>query len=359
MDQKVTETHDEYIDDFGSESVTKEKSIAEEVDEIQSRSPFQTALYKVRNYVLDFDDEGGTKKFKAKKVFTWGALLSFLLVVPAFAFNLIFDWFPMFTGIRNAFYSWTTGTNPIFVGFNNFVRVFTDSMFYHSLRNMLFFFAANLILLIPTVVCSIVLFHLKSSKAQYVYRVLLCLQLVVPGIVTTLMWFFMLNVSYGAINVLLQNLGFDSVAFLSDPKLIKWTVVGVSIPWVSANDALIYLGGLNSIDEAVWDAGKLDGVGPIKRLVKLELPLILGQFKLVLMGVLSNSIIGYGTQLLYYNAAVHDSIMVPGLLMYLKAFPMQGGNPDYGYSFALGMILFIVSLLISIFTLKFFKTKND
>ena len=185
MDQKVTETHDEYIDDFGSESVTKEKSIAEEVDEIQSRSPFQTALYKVRNYVLDFDDEGGTKKFKAKKVFTWGALLSFLLVVPAFAFNLIFDWFPMFTGIRNAFYSWTTGTNPIFVGFNNFVRVFTDSMFYHSLRNMLFFFAANLILLIPTVVCSIVLFHLKSSKAQYVYRVLLCLQLVVPGIVTT------------------------------------------------------------------------------------------------------------------------------------------------------------------------------
>ncbi len=315
-------------------------------------------LQKALFFLLDIDPPSPGRKLHARKAFSRVALVGFLFVLPALASNLIFDWGPMLDGILKSFFTWTDKRpEPIFVGLQNFQNVLTDPEFLSSLQNMLFFLVANLILMLPTIVCCVVMFRIRSKRMQYAYRVMLCLPMVVPGLVFMLMWIFILGYDFGAINNVLQSLGLRRVMFLADPKLIKWTLLLTGIPFVSANTALIYLGGLNAISESVWEAAKLDGVGPIRQFFALEMPLIMGQFKLNLVGVLGASITSYGSQLIYYNASVHSGIMTPGLLMYFKAFPNTGA-PDYGYSYALGLILFLVALLITLVTMKFLKTEN-
>jgi len=308
--------------------------------------------------VLDVNHDEYSRKLRYNKIFSKAAFIGFLFALPAVLSNLIFDWLPMLDGIVKSFFTWSTkNPEPVFVGMQNFLNILTDPEFHESLKNMMFFFIANIVLMLPNIICCVVMFRIKNSKAQYVYRVLLCLQMVVPALVFTLMWIFILGYDFGAINNLLEYLGFDRIMFLGNKDYIKWTILFTGIPFVSANTTLIYLGGLNGISESVWEAAALDGVGPINRFFKLELPLIAGQFKLNIIGVVGLSITSYTQQLVYYNASVHEGIITPGLLMYFKAFP-NAGAADYGYSYALGLILFIVSLTISLIFMKLIKTSD-
>jgi raffinose/stachyose/melibiose transport system permease protein len=308
--------------------------------------------------VLDIDPEEHRQRIRWRRVFSYTSLMGILLALPALVSNIIFDWVPMIDGIVRSFFTWSArNPEPVFVGFGNFQRVLTDPEFHASLRNMVFFLVAYLVLMFPTIVCSVVLFRIQNSRTQYIYRVLLCLPMVVPALVFTLMWIFILGYDFGAINNVLASLGFDRVRFLGDPDLIKWTILLTGVPFVTANSALIYLGGLNGISESVWDAAKLDGVGPVRKFISLEFPLIIGQFKLNLMGVIGAGITVYATQLVFYNASVHHGLITPGLLMYFKAFPNTGA-PDYGYAYALGLILFLMALTFSLLALKFLKSRD-
>jgi raffinose/stachyose/melibiose transport system permease protein len=309
--------------------------------------------------VLDINHDEYSRKIRYKKIFSKMTLIGFLFAVPAIVSNMIFDWVPTLDGIVKSFYTWSVkNPQPVFVGLDNFKHVLTDPEFIASIKNMLFFFAANLVLMLPNIICCVVLFRIKSERSKFVYRVLLCLQMVVPALVFTLMWIFILGYDFGAINNLLVHLGFNRVMFLGNKDLIKWTIIFTGIPFVSANTTLIYLGGLNGVSESVWEAAALDGVGPIRKFLKLELPLISGQFKLNLIGVIGASITSYSQQLVYYNASVHEGIITPGLLMYFKAFPIAG-SPDYGYSYALGLILFIVAFTISLISMKLIKSDDN
>jgi ABC-type sugar transport system permease subunit len=282
----------------------------------------------------------------------------YLFILPALASNIVFDWIPMLDGVVRSFFTWTTrNPDPVYVGLANFRRVLTDSEFHSSISNMLFFLVAYLILMIPTILCSVVLFRIRGSRLQYTYRVLLCLPMVVPSLVFTLLWIFILGYDFGAINNVLAGWGLDRVQFLGDPDTIKWTILLTGLPFIQANAVLIYLGGLNGISDSIWDAAKLDGVGPIRQFFSLEFPLLIGQFKLNLMGVIGAGITMFALQLVFYNPSVHRGIITPGLLMYFKAFPNTGA-PDYGYAYALGLILFVVALVVSLLALKFIKNRD-
>ena len=312
---------------------------------------------RVVRYLLDIPPgQGG--RLRRSRVLGYTALMGIAFALPALVTNVIFDWIPMLDGVVKSFYQWTRFTEPVFVGLENFLRVFRDPELYAALGNMLFFLVANLVLMLPTIVCSVVLFRIRSPKVRYVYRVLLCLQMVIPALVFTLMWIFILGYDFGAINTLLADLGLRRISFLGDPAIIKWTILLTGLPFVSANGALIYLGGLNGVSDSVWEAATLAGAGPFRRFTDLEFPLILGQFKLNLIGVLGASITSYAQQLVFYNGSVHHGIMTPGLLMYFKAFPNTGA-PDYGYAHALGLVLFVVAFVVSALALRFVKSGSE
>lgn len=293
---------------------------------------------------------------KVKFIFEKQWRIAYLFVLPALLMTLLFDYYPIFNGFYHAFYRWDGNYLELFVGMDNFVEILQDYVFWISVKNMLVFFFFHLVLMVPTIIASIVLFRLRNSRAQYVYRILFCLPLVIPGLVTLLIWQFMYNPQFGLFNQLLSAIGLEQFRqlWLGDSNFALLSMVFMGFPWISTIAALIYLGGLQNIDSSIWDAAKVDGIGSIAQALKIELPLIKGQFKLNLVGVISASITGYGTQLVLTNGGPGFSTLVPGLYMYQKAF---GGTTEFGYASAVGVILFIIALLITIATMKFVRSE--
>ena len=283
--------------------------------------------------------------------------IGWLFVAPAIALNLLFDWYPMFDGIYRSFYRWDGYSTAVYVGFENFQKIFNDSVFWTSVANMLFFLITSIILMIPTIIKSVILFRIRNMRGQYLYRVLFCIPMVVPWMIIILMWQFMYNPQYGLFNHLLTSLGLTDwkQTWLGDPELVKWCLIFMGFPFVTTNAALIYLGGLKSVSESVWEAGALDGVGPIQKFFYLEFPLILGQFSLNLIGTITAAITGYTTQLILTKGGPGFASMVPGLYMYLSAFKSQ----KYGYASALGLVMFVLSLVVTLLSIKFLKKEEQ
>lgn len=284
-------------------------------------------------------------------------LMAYAFVLPALGFTILFEYAPMLDGIYHSFFRWNGANLERFVGFDNFRAIVRDDMFWESVSNMLFFLFFNLVLMIPTIVACIALVRIKSQRAQYVYRILYCLPMVIPMIVTLLLWQFMYNPQYGFFNQFLTSIGLEEwkQLWLGDPNLAKWCILFLNFPWIVTVHALIYLGGLQSVDSSIWDAASIDGVGPVKRAFYLELPLIKGQFKLNVIGVLAGTITGYSTQLILTNGGPGYATLVPGLYMYQKAF---GKQVDFGYASAVGLMLFAIALLISIVTMKYIRSED-
>ncbi|MBB6428558.1 carbohydrate ABC transporter permease [Algisphaera agarilytica] len=132
------------------------------------------------------------------------------------------------------------------------------------------------------------------------------------------------------------------------PALILW-----GFPWVGTVGVLIYLAGLQQISTDVYEAAQLDGVGPIGKLFKIELPLIMTQVRINLIMMTIGTLTGYEFYfiLLGPEGGPGNVGMVPGLYMFKSAF----FDMRYGYACALGMVLFVVILLLTIVYQKYVK----
>ena len=291
------------------------------------------------------------------KKFSDQARIGLAFVAPALLLNLLFDWYPMVEGIYRSFYRWDGYNAAVFVGLDNFTDIYNDAVFWTAVGNMLFFLVMGIVLMFPTIITSVILFRIRNLRAQYIYRVLFCIPMVVPWLIIILMWQFMYNPKYGLFNKLLEAVGLEQLqqSWLGDSQLVKWCLVWMGFPFVTTNAALIYIGGLKSVNESVWEAGALDGVGPIQRFFYLELPLIVGQFKLNLIGTITAAITGYSVQLILTKGGPGFASMVPGLYMYLAAFKSQ----KYGYASALGLVMFALSLVITLLTMKFLRNEEQ
>lgn len=135
------------------------------------------------------------------------------------------------------------------------------------------------------------------------------------------------------------------------PSLIIW-----GFPWVGSVGVLIYLAGLQAISQDVYEAAELDGVGSIGRIFKIELPLIMTQVRINLIFMTISTLTDYGLILLLLgpSGGPKNVGMVPGLYMYSKAFI----DAQFGYACALGMVMFVLILLITVLYQKYVKVEK-
>ena len=167
------------------------------------------------------------------------------------------------------------------------------------------------------------LFHLRRQGAAYLYRVLLTAPIVIPIMVTLLLWRFIYDPYDGLLNQLLQAIGLGSLqrAWLGDFQTALYAVIGLGFPWVTgignAGFAfLIYLGGLQEIPREIFDAAAVDGASAARRFWRIELPMIAAQIKLILLLTIINTMESYVPVMVMTGGGPGVSSMVPGLYLY-------------------------------------------
>ena len=142
-------------------------------------------------------------------------------------------------------------------------------------------------------------------------------------------------------------------AWLGNQDLVIPAILFWGFPWVGTVGVLIYLSGLQNISQDVYEAARLDGVSPLGMIFKIELPLIMTQVRINLIFMTIGTLATYEIFLILLGSdgGPGGKGMVPGLYMFSAAF----SEARFGYACALGMVLFIIILLLTIVYQKYVK----
>ncbi|MCB0080689.1 MAG: sugar ABC transporter permease [Caldilineaceae bacterium] len=282
----------------------------------------------------------------------------YLFLIPTIIFLLIFMYYPAFTAVRLSFYQWDGFGPERWVGLRNFERLFTNSVMLSSINNMLILTIARILIVLTTpLLAAELVFHLMSDRWKYWYRVIFVIPLVIPDVVTYLLWQFIFNPSVGLANVLLNNLGlsFLSNEWLGSHRTVLLSLALVGFPWIAGINFLIYLAGLQNIPREVLDAAAVDGATGFRRFWLVDVKLIMGQIKLLLILSIIFSLQAFVLILIMTNGGPGYSSMVPGLLMYEAAF--QDGR--FGYACAIGTAIFVVIFVLTYINMRYIQPETE
>jgi multiple sugar transport system permease protein len=273
-------------------------------------------------------------------------LAAYLFLLPALILFGTFAWYPIVRGFIISFQRIDLINAPEWVGLANFRLVLNDPLFFRAWRNTLQFTGLALLLgyLVP-IVLAIMVNEMRHGKAYF--RLAFYLPVILPPMVTILLWKWLYDPGPGLANSVLRAVGLAPQQWLQSPRTAMASLVIMST-WANAGGTmLLYLAALQGIPAHLYDAAEIDGANLWQRLIHITLP----QIRTVMLILLVLQIIGtmqvFTEPFVMTDGGPVNSTITVLLLLYRYAFKFQ----NFGAASALGLILFVV---LAIFSLLYF-----
>ncbi|MCY3993738.1 MAG: sugar ABC transporter permease [Caldilineaceae bacterium] len=288
----------------------------------------------------------------------WETRAGYLMVLPTLAFLLIFQYYPAASGLYHSLFDWNAGLKGTFIGLANFIELFTDDdVFIDSLRNMALLTIWYLIAFVGLSIGVAVLIHrIRSEGSKYFFRFFMILPVIIPAVVLILLWKFIYDATIGPLNAILIGVGLQdwTHAWLAEPRIAIYAVMFRNFPWIDGVSVLILLAGLQAIPSEIVESGLLDGASGWKRLRYIELPLITGQIKLLVVLTIMWGVQEYSAIWAMTEGGPIDSTQVPGMWMYFNAFKIS----RMGYASAIGVVMFLITLVATILNMRYIRSQE-
>ena len=197
----------------------------------------------------------------------------YLALSPWMLGFVVFYVFPILATFFVSFTQWTVVKPPVWIGLDNYVRMFTrDSLFVSSLRATTLFVALSLPLKLVLGLMLALLLNLKIPAMDF-FRTIFFIPAVISGVAVSLMWIWFLQPDTGVVNTLLSYFGIQGPQWFWDRDWALPSVAIMSI-WKVGGAAIIYLAGLQNIPAHLYEAAEIDGANKWSRFWKITLPLL-------------------------------------------------------------------------------------
>jgi ABC-type sugar transport system permease subunit len=204
----------------------------------------------------------------------WPSRRWVLWVLPALAVTALFTIYPIVESLRLSFHSWQGFGAEEFVGLANYQRLLADGVAHRALWNT-FLFAVLTTLGTVVIGAAIALAIDRRVLIASVFKRLVFLPVILPVVFTGLVWVYGMDANFGWVN---ETLGFIHPslqrAWLSDPGLVMYSIIAVTILQYSGFPMIIILAALQDIPAEIHEAATLDGVSEIQRARHVSLPLV-------------------------------------------------------------------------------------
>lgn len=271
-----------------------------------------------------------------------GALSGWLLVAPALVAYCAFVIWPLLTGIQYSFYKWNGVGPSTWVGFANYVRVFTDPDLLGSIRNAFILIAFFTIIPVAAgLVLATLIRSIRAGLFSSAAQTILFLPQIIPLAAAGIAWSWM-YAQTGAIN---QILGWVGLGALARPWLGDFQTalpaVGLIGSWVLTGlCTVLFLTGIGKIDTSLYEAVRLDGAGWWREFVTVTIPGLRQEIAVLVtitvIAALSSFDIIYTTTL----GGPGRATLVPGISIYRIGFTQS----NVGLASAFGIVLMILVL---------------
>ncbi|MDN3053669.1 sugar ABC transporter permease [Streptomyces sp. SRF1] len=266
----------------------------------------------------------------------------------------LFSWYPAIRAVVIAFQKYTPGSSPEWVGTDNFTRVLHDPEFTAAWRNTLTFTVLALLIgfAIPFLL-ALVLNELRHAKAFF--RVVVYLPVMIPPVVSALLWKWFYDPGAGLANEALRfaHLPTSNWSNGADTALISLVIVAT---WANmGGTVLIYLAALQSIPGELYEAAELDGAGLLQRIRHVTIP----QTRFVILMLMLLQIIAtmqvFTEPFVITGGGPENATVTVLYLIYKYAFLYN----DFGGACALSVMLLVLLGAFSALYLRLTRSGED
>ena len=267
---------------------------------------------------------------------------AFLFLLPAIGLITVFFILPVGAGLLLSLTDWDIysigdASDTRFVGFKNYGELLRNTVFWQALRNTLYFAFVGGPLTILVALAAALLLDAKLARFKPLFRTIFFAPVVTTIVAVAIVWRYLYHPRVGILNRMLEAVGINAIDWLGDARFALPAIILLSVWKNFGYSAVIFLAGLQSIPEEMYEAARIDGAGPIRRFWSITLPTLTPTFIFV-------AII---TMIGYFQLFAEVYVMTPEggplnstlsivMLMYREGFRWW----NMGYAAAIAFVLF-------------------
>lgn len=198
--------------------------------------------------------------------------LGLLFISPWLIGFLLFTLYPLASSFYYSLTRYGLLNPPNFVGLRNYVQIFTEDPHFGTVAyNTAYYVGLGAPLGVASAFLMASLLN-TDIRGRSLFRAVFFFPAIVPAIVTAMVWAFLLNVQYGAINATLRGLGVPVIPFLSNPELAKPSLILIGL-WAQGNAIVIFLATLQDVPRSLYEAATVDGAGGWHKFRHITIPM--------------------------------------------------------------------------------------
>jgi raffinose/stachyose/melibiose transport system permease protein len=279
----------------------------------------------------------------------------YLYLLPALIIFTLFVGVPAAGTVVLSLMRWDGIGTPDFTGFTNYLDAFRDDRFWGAAWNNLILIPYYVLLPAAIGLLAAVLVQGMRLRAAPFFRVGLFLPYIMPGVLIGVVWRWLLNPVFGPVNAILERFGLPTPTWLGDFDLALPTV-GLIGAWAAYGFCyVVFLAGMQKIPLDLFEAARLDGAGPVREFWTVTVPGLRREIAVVLSVNLINALRAFDVIYATTQGGPGHQTEVVALYMINSAF----GINRVGYGAALAVLLAVVTLVLSLATLRLFGERDD
>lgn len=293
------------------------------------------------------------KRGRAEKLF------AFSYLIPTLAIFILFCVIPYLKSFYMSFFKWSAFTNTgVFVGLDNFKRLIKDPVILTALKNNLFLlfwctlFTFVISIFFANIVCR------KRYRENAFFRILFFVPHVLSVTIVAILWSFLYNPSFGVINILLEKIGLGGLQriWLGDKDVIMGALT-VPMVWINVGFYLIlFISAISNISPEIYESAEVDGANERRQFFSITLPCIWESVRTALAFFIITAF-NYSFELVYVMTKGGPNRASELLTTYL--YEVAFVKSDFGYSSAIGMVLFVLTAGLVFLVLNVTKPKEE
>lgn len=274
----------------------------------------------------------------------------YLMLLPTIVIFGVYLFYPALSGFWYSLHKWDGINDQVFIGLKNYATLLQDTGFWESMIRTLLYTVIS----VPLVYVVSLIFALlitQPIRGQSAFRAILYWPTMISSIIVGLSWKFLLGEDFGVVNYVITSLGGESVRWLTNSTMAMFTVVFVTVWSMAGYYMVMFVAGLNSIDQTYYEAAQIDGATPWQQFRFITLPLLKPTTLLVL--VLSFISIIKSYPLVY--ALTEGGPGTATKFMVQTIYETGFAQNKMGYACAMAMVLFVLLALMTAIQFKLNK----
>ncbi|MDK2807798.1 MAG: alpha,4-digalacturonate transport system permease protein [Clostridiales bacterium] len=274
-----------------------------------------------------------------------------LFVAPSFILFTIFFLIPLVLSIGFSFTNFDGWKTMDFIGIKNYTKILQDVEFYKTMGRTFVYALVNLPFKVMLPLLVAVLVTTKLLKGTTFVRTIMYIPVLLSALVVGITINWMFGQEYGLINFLIQSVGGKPLEWALNPKLATF-VISFASNWASLGYFMIlFIGGINNIPGELFEAANVDGATKLQVFFRIMIPMLSPTIFIVVL---------LSTVNLLKEYALIQGITLGGpgtsTTYVIQYMFNQGFNQyKYGYASAVGVVVSVVFIIITIIQFKLSK----